>query len=116
MLLYFFFREKKRERDREELWKKLHELELNRTKSIQAANPTTNASGASTTAGGGGGNANSQQQNTNSQQSNSSSAANALGASGDNKSLNASSGASAQGGAAAGVNPFAKIKADKVEN
>ncbi|XP_075145921.1 serine/threonine-protein phosphatase regulatory subunit widerborst [Haematobia irritans] len=110
-------KEKKRERDREELWKKLHELELNRTKSIQAANPSTNASGASTTAGGG--NANSQQLNTNSQQSNNSNsaAANALGASGDNKSvIGSSGGTSAQSGGATGSpNPFAKIKIDKVE-
>lgn len=38
LFLLFLHREKKRERDREELWKKLHELELNHIKNIQPTN------------------------------------------------------------------------------
>lgn len=52
-----FPREKKRERDREELWKKLHELEINRTKNfpmITNNDSSTAATSTTTTASSGG--------------------------------------------------------------
>uniref|UniRef100_A0A1A9VGB6 Serine/threonine protein phosphatase 2A regulatory subunit n=1 Tax=Glossina austeni TaxID=7395 RepID=A0A1A9VGB6_GLOAU len=119
-------KEKKRERDREELWKKLHELELNRTKSIQAGNTNTSSGsgGASSSSGGGAIAGNQQQQpqqqqqNTSALQSNNANANNSLGAGGDNKLINSGTLSGNAVNSTIGVNnPFAKMKPEtKIEN
>lgn len=61
-----FRREKKRERDREELWKKLHELEINRTKNfpmITNNDSSTAATSTTTTSSSGGQQVNSNKTN-----------------------------------------------------
>ncbi|XP_036345092.1 serine/threonine-protein phosphatase 2A 56 kDa regulatory subunit epsilon isoform-like [Rhagoletis pomonella] len=113
-------KEKKRERDREELWKKLHELEINRAKSGSAVG--TAAANSVLGAGGSGGSAAGSQQTITSyqqQQSNASMAkSESSGGSGDNNPALLSGGA--QSGStslnASGTNAFAKVKADKTEN
>ncbi|XP_017465632.1 PREDICTED: serine/threonine-protein phosphatase 2A 56 kDa regulatory subunit epsilon isoform [Rhagoletis zephyria] len=113
-------KEKKRERDREELWKKLHELEINRAKSGSAVG--TAAANSVLGAGGSGGSAAGSQQTITSyqqQQSNASMAkSESSGGSGDNNPALLSGGA--QSGStslnASGTNAFAKVKAEKTEN
>ncbi|XP_036345480.1 serine/threonine-protein phosphatase 2A 56 kDa regulatory subunit epsilon isoform-like [Rhagoletis pomonella] len=113
-------KEKKRERDREELWKKLHELEINRAKSGSAVG--TAAANSVLGAGGSGGSAAGSQQTITSYQQQQSNASmvksESSGGSGDNNPALLSGGA--QSGStslnASGTNAFAKVKADKTEN
>ncbi|XP_053946441.1 serine/threonine-protein phosphatase 2A 56 kDa regulatory subunit epsilon isoform [Anastrepha obliqua] len=111
-------KEKKRERDREELWKKLHELEIYRARSGSAVGTSNSVLGA----GGSGGSAAGSQQNINSyqqQQSNASMVNSGnSGGSGDNNPALLSGGAQSGGTSvnAGGTNAFAKVKAEKAEN
>ncbi|CAD6993908.1 unnamed protein product [Ceratitis capitata] len=112
-------KEKKRERDREELWKKLHELEINRAKSGSAVG-TSVANSVLGAGGSGGSAAGSQQINSYQQQQSNASLVNSGsgGGSGDNNPALLSGGAQSGGTSAnpGGTNAFAKAKAEKADN
>lgn len=101
------------------MWKKLHELEINRAKSGSAAG--TSAANSVLGAGVSGGSAAGSQQNSNSYQQQSN--ANIVnsgsgGGSGDNNPALLSGGAQSGGTSvnASGTNAFAKVKGDKTDN